>query len=68
MNLDNWRIACITYNINARRTESDQIYQLLDQEDVAKSDIAVVALQVNEILLFNRNSKVWHFCKITTKT
>uniref|UniRef100_A0A0M3I0D7 IPPc domain-containing protein n=2 Tax=Ascaris TaxID=6251 RepID=A0A0M3I0D7_ASCLU len=67
MNLDNWRIACITYNINARRTESDQIYQLLDQEDVAKSDIAVVALQElshSEMLGAVRAEATWQasFC------
>ncbi|VDK56851.1 unnamed protein product [Anisakis simplex] len=46
MSTDTWRIVCITYNINARQTESDQIYQLLDQEDVGNSDVCAIALQV----------------------
>ncbi|KHN88615.1 Inositol polyphosphate 5-phosphatase [Toxocara canis] len=45
MGVDSWHVVCITYNVNARRVESDQIYRMLDEENVAISDIAVIALQ-----------------------
>lgn len=40
-----WKIACISYNTNARRSENDQIYRLLNQEHVSQADIIAIGLQ-----------------------
>ncbi|MFH4976216.1 hypothetical protein AB6A40_002925 [Gnathostoma spinigerum] len=39
------RIACVTYNVNARETEIEQINSMLDENDVALTDIVVIGLQ-----------------------
>lgn len=42
----NWKIVCVTYNVNSRKPESDQIHQLLQHDDVKDAVIVAVGLQV----------------------
>lgn len=46
MNALNWRIVCVTYNVNSRKPESDQIHQLLPYDDAKNAVIVAVGLQV----------------------
>lgn len=41
-----WKIICVTYNVNSRKPESDQIYQLLQKDDVKDAVIVAIGLQV----------------------
>ncbi|KAL4002857.1 Endonuclease/Exonuclease/phosphatase family protein [Acanthocheilonema viteae] len=45
MNASDWRIVCVTYNVNSRKPEGDQIHQLLQQDDVEDAAIIAVGLQ-----------------------
>lgn len=41
-----WRIACVTYNVNGKKSESDQMEQLLQFGNAETADIVVIGLQV----------------------
>uniref|UniRef100_A0A915PBQ0 Inositol polyphosphate-related phosphatase domain-containing protein n=1 Tax=Setaria digitata TaxID=48799 RepID=A0A915PBQ0_9BILA len=40
-----WKVVCITYNVNTRKPESDQIHQLLRQEDAKEAVLIAIGLQ-----------------------
>lgn len=54
---DKLHIACITYNINGRKTDCDQIYQMLDHWDIFKADLVVIGIQVCLAFINNYLSK-----------
>ncbi|VDK86101.1 unnamed protein product [Litomosoides sigmodontis] len=45
MNALDWKIICVTYNVNSRKPESDQIHQLLQKDDARDAVIVAVGLQ-----------------------
>ncbi|VDK30684.1 unnamed protein product [Gongylonema pulchrum] len=45
MSKSDWKIVSITYNVNSRKPESDQISQLIREEDASAATIIAIGLQ-----------------------
>lgn len=51
MGLQDWRVICVTYNVNARQAEDDQIHRILRHDDADNAVIVAIGLQVHFSLL-----------------